>query len=178
MTRPLQSSESVASVACYVLAHPWETFVERWNWKAAVLSAAFRGVAFAVPMSHFAGPDAVRALCIELGFRVAIGGFWGSLLQAFRRAEPAWAAGVSVAALLPAAAHLLEFAALKAGHVSHITTAMIVSVVVSSGSLLLNFGLMRHGLLVTGTGAAPLFCDLQRIPAALAAMLRRSPRDV
>ena len=93
-------------------AHPWEVFVRRWNWKAALLSALFRGVAFALPMTSLVGDDAVRSLCIEMGFRVAIGGFWGSLLQAFRGARPVWLANLSVAVALPVAAHCLEFAAL------------------------------------------------------------------
>jgi len=173
-----QSSDGVTSVALYVLTHPWEVFIERWNWKAALLSALFRGIAFALPMAGLAGRDAVSSLCIEMGFRIAIGGFWGSLLQAFRGAKPAWLAGLSVAVALPAAAHCLEFAALRAGHASHIKTGMVVSVAISIGSLLLNLGLMRRGLLVTGGDGGSLGSDLRGIPAALAGMLRGPARDV
>jgi hypothetical protein len=162
----------VGAVARYVLMHPWEIFVERWNWKAAALSAIFRGLAFALPMASLTGEGAVRGVCIEIGFRIVVGGFWGSLLQAFRGAQPAWLAGLSVAIVLPASAHLLEYAALRAGHATHITTAMIVSIVVSIGSLLINFGLMRRGLLITGDSGATLRSDLQHIPAALSAMFR------
>jgi hypothetical protein len=174
---PPEPSDRVGAVALYVLAHPWEVFVERWNWKAAMLSALFRGIAFALPMSGLAGGDAMRGLCIEMGFRIAIGGFWGSLLQAFRGARPAWLAGLSVAIALPAA-HCLEFAALRAGHATHIKTGMIVSVVISIGSLLLNLGLMRRGLLVTGDGGETLGSDFRRIPGALAGMFRGLTRDV
>jgi hypothetical protein len=167
----------VAAVARYVLTHPWQVFVEGWNWKAAILSAAFRGLAFAVPMTRLVGEDAVRSLCIEMAFRIAVGGFWGSLLQAFRGAQPEWLAGLSVAIALPAAAHCLEFAALRAGHATHIKTGMIVSVVISIGSLLINLGLMRRGLLVTGGGCDSLQADLRRIPAALAGMLRGQSRN-
>jgi hypothetical protein len=165
-------------VVLHILAHPWQTLVERWNWKAALLSALFRGMALALPLSHLAWSDAAPGIWIEIGFRIALGGFWGALLQAFRSVRPAWLAGLSIAVLLPAGAHVLEFAALKAGHATHITTAMIVSVVISVGSLLINFGLMRRGLLVTGDHAAPLVCDLQRIPRALVDMFRRPARDV
>jgi hypothetical protein len=178
MPAPSQSSDRVASVAWYVVTHPWEVFIERWNWKAALLSALFRGVAFALPMTRLAGTGAMRNLCIELGFRLAIGGFWGSLLQAFRGAQPAWLAGLSVAIALPAAAHVLEFAALRAGHVTHIKTSMVVSVIISIGSLLINLGLMRRGLLVTGNEGESLRSDLRRIPAALAGMFRGVSQDV
>jgi hypothetical protein len=159
-----------------VIAHPWEVFVARWNWKAAALSALFRGVAFAVPMAGITGEGALRSVAIEIAFRIAVGGLWGSLLQAFRGAEPAWLAGLCVAIVLPAGAHLLEYAALRAGHASHIITAMTVSVIVSIGSLVINFGLMRRGLLITGEDGAPLHRDLRRIPGALAGMFRSLAR--
>lgn len=175
MAPPLALPEQVTrvgAVARYVLTHPWDVFVERWNWKAAALGAIFRGLAFALPMASLTGEGAMRSVCIEIGFRILVSGFWGSLLQAFRGAQPAWLAGLSVAIVLPATAHLLEYAALRAGHATHITTAMIVSIVVSIGSLLINFGLMRRGLLITGESGATLRSDLQRIPAALSAMFR------
>jgi hypothetical protein len=172
MPAPSESFNNVASVARYVFRHPWEVFIELWNWKAALLSALFRGVAFALPMTRLAGAGAMRSLCIELGFRLAIGGFWGSLLQAFRGAQPAWLAALSVAVALPATAHVLEYAALRAGHVTHIKTGMVVSVIISIGSLLINLRLMRKGLLVTGNDGESLRSDLRRIPGALAGMFR------
>jgi hypothetical protein len=172
MAPPSASPERVGAVARYVIAHPWEVFVARWNWKAAALSALFRGLAIALPMAGISGQGALRSVAIEIAFRIAVGGFWGSLLQAFRDAQPALLAGLCVGIILPAGAHLLEYAALRAGHATHITTAMIVSVIVSTGSMLINFGLMRRGLLITGEDGAPLYRDLRRIPAALAGMSR------
>src|SRR5262249_53161848 len=75
METRFESSERVSAVARYVIAHPWEVFVERWNWKAAVLSAAFRGMAFALPMARLTGDGALRSVCIEIGFRMIVGGF-------------------------------------------------------------------------------------------------------
>ena len=172
MGLPLGSGDRVDEVARYVLAHPWKVFVEGWNWKTALLSAFFRGVAFALPIAGLAGSGAVRSVCIELGFRAVIGGFWGSLLQVFRRAQPAWLVGLSVTVVLPAAAHALEFAALRASDAAHIKTGMIVSIVISIGSLLINLGLMRRGVLVTGNDGAPFTYDLRRIPGELAAIFR------
>lgn len=164
-----RSSNHVLVVAGHVVTHPWEVFIKGWNWKAALLSALFRGVAFALPLAGVMR-GGLRSVCIEMGFRLAFGGFWGSLLQAFRRAQPAWLAAFAVAVVLPALAHGLEFSALRAGHATHIFTAMTVSVAMSIGSLLFNLGLMRRGLLITGRESAPLRSDLRRIPAALAAM--------
>lgn len=162
--QPLEP-ESVGAAAWRALAHPWSTFVVDWNWKAAVLSALFRVLLFTG--ATLRGPGAWRGICIELLFRLAIGGFWGSLLQAFRGAQPAWLAGLCVAVFLPATAHTIEYLALKAGHATHIVTGMIVSVIVSIGSLLLNWGLMRHGLMITGAGSQRLRDDFRRLPMVL-----------
>jgi hypothetical protein len=163
------SSDHVLAVAVHVVTHPWQVFVKGWNWKAALLSALFRGVAFALPLAGVMR-GGLRSICIEVGFRFALGGFWGSLLQAFCRAQPTWLAAFSVVVVLPALAHGLEFSALRASHATHLFTAMTVSVAISAGSLLFNLGLMRRGLLLTGRESAPLWSDLRRIPAALAAM--------
>jgi hypothetical protein len=151
-----------------VLSNPWKTFVVDWNWKAAGLSAAFRAAVFAIVVPHGAG--ALRLVGIGLLFRLLIGGFWGSLLQAFRAARPAWLAGLMAAVLLPGLAHVLEFLALQAGRVSHVLTAMIASVAVSVGSLLVNWYLMRRGMLITGEGSETLATDFRRLPGALAGM--------
>ena len=119
-----------------------------------------------------AGGGAVRSISIKILFRIVVSGFWGSLLQAFRLAQPAWLAGLSVAIVLPAAALCLEFAALRAGHATHVKTGMTISVILSVGSLLLNLGLMRRGLLVTGEEGASLRSDLRYLPLALADMFR------
>ena len=159
---------TVGQAVAAVLANPWKTFVVDWNWKAALLSALFRGILFlivAVPR----GPGAMRLVWIELAFRILVGGFWGSLLQAFRGARPAWLAGLLASVLLPAAAHALEYLALQAGHATHIGAGMVVSIAVSVGSLLLSWFLMRKGALITGNGSDSFGADLKRLPRLLAA---------
>ena len=125
-----------------------------------------RGLLFcAVVVPRGAGD--FRGAFIEMVFRIALGGCWGSAMQGLRRAKPAWLAGLLVALLLPACAHLLEFALLQAGGASHIRSGMIVSVAFSGASLAVNFALMRRGLLITGAGAKSLAADFRELPAAL-----------
>jgi hypothetical protein len=145
---------------------PWTVFVLQWNWKAALLSAGIRGMLFCVAVVP-RGAGAMRGAWIEIAFRIALGGCWGSAMQALRRARPAWLAGVLVALVLPASAHVLEYALLKVGGATHIKTGMIVSVIFSAGSLLVNFALMRLGLLITGEGSSSLSSDFRRLPAVL-----------
>lgn len=170
MPAPLRRPDEIAlrQAVARVLRDPWKTFVVDWNWKAALLSALFRGMLFlivAVPR----GPGALRLVWIELAFRMLVGGFWGSLLQAFRGVRPAWLAGLFAAVLLPLTAHSLEYLALQAGDAKHIGAGMVVSIAVSVGSLMLNWSLMRRGMLVTGDGADSLGADLRRVPRLLAA---------
>jgi hypothetical protein len=171
MPSPSQPPETTGAVAAYVLTHPWDVFVLRWNWKAAVLSSLFRGGAFTLALARVADGDVLRTVLVEALFRVAVGGFWGSLLQEFRRAQPRWLAGIWVAIVLPATAHALEFVALTGIHAGPRRTGMIVSIAISAGSLLINLGLMRRGLFVTGDGGESLVSDLRRIPSALADMV-------
>jgi len=145
---------------------PWTVFVIQWNWKAALLSAATRGLLFCVVVvPHGAG--AMRGAWIEIAFRIALGGCWGSAMQALRRARPEWLAGLLVALVLPAVAHALEFALLKLGAAAHIRSGMIVSVAFSGVSLLVNFALMRRGLLIVGEGSGSLAGDFRRLPSVL-----------
>jgi hypothetical protein len=164
---PSAPPERVADAARYTVLHPWEIFVAHWNWKAALLSALFRGVAFGVAMARLTRRRPWRSVLIEMIFRAAVGGSWGSVIQRFRKAEPAWLAGALVSVPLALASHALEYAVLRAGGATGVRTGMVVSVVISAGSLLLNLRLIRRGVLITGEGSESLLCDLRRIPGAL-----------
>jgi hypothetical protein len=145
---------------------PWGVFVARWNWKAALLSGAVRGVLYALLLIRHPA-DAARGAGTEMVFRVALGGCWGSLMQALRRVQPAWLAGFAAALALPAAVQALEYAALKLGGAGHLKTAMVTSTLFSAGSLAFNYSLMRRGLMVTGEGAESLASDFRRLPRVL-----------
>jgi hypothetical protein len=166
---PEPESESVGAALVHVLSHPWSVFVVNWNWKAGLLSAAIRSILF-LGVVVVRGTDALGGAAIEIVFRILVGGCWGSLMQAFRRARPAWLGGLFVALVLPASAHVLEYAALKAGGATHIRSGMTVSIAFSLASLAVNYGLMRRGLLITGNEALSLGEDLRRVPKALGRM--------
>ena len=75
MQPPLSRPEgpTVQQAALTVVAHPWRIFVVEWNWKAALLSAIFRG-AFFLGLAVPRGPGAMRLVWIELAFRAVTGG--------------------------------------------------------------------------------------------------------
>jgi hypothetical protein len=165
----------VGVAAAYVLTHPWRIFVTDWNWKTALFSAIFRVAAWPTTKTagvRLASPGALKGLLIEIGYRLAIGGFWGALLQAFVGARPAWLGGVCMIVLLPGCAHGLEYLVLRMGGAAHPGAITFVSIVFSTLSLLVNWGLMRNGILLTGRRGSSLRTDLRRI---FGAMGRRGP---
>lgn len=166
---------TVLSVTRSLLAHPFRYFVRDWNWKAGLLSGIFRAALFAVTVVP-REPAALRGIALQLAFRIAVGGMWGTVAQAFREAEPIWLAGLWVTAVLPASVHLVEYMVLRANHVAHLRAGMIASISLSVLSLLLNWGLMRRGLLLTGEGTESLATDFSRLPAALRDLLLAGPR--
>lgn len=146
---PAREFLSVGAAAGYVVTHARQVFITDWNWKTALLSAAFRVAVW--PANKAAGtllvaPGAMRGLAIEFLFRLAIGGFWGSLMQAFVAAQPAWLAGLCMIVLLPGCAHGLEYLVLRAGGAPHAGGITFISVVFSALSFAINWALMRRGI--------------------------------
>lgn len=169
---------TLGGAAAYVLTHPWRVFVIGWNWKTAFLSAICRAALWPVAiLGHVKvfSRDSVRGFWIELVFRMAVGGSWGSLLQAFRAARPAWLAGIYLAVLLPGIALLLEYLTLRVGGARHVGTITITSIAFSVVSLLVNWGLMRKGMLLTGRGTASLVTDLRGIFALMTGLGSAGP---
>jgi len=156
----LCESESIGSAVGRMATQPWTVFVVHWNWKAALLSAGMRGMLFGGAMI-FRGASDMRGAWIEIALRIALGGCWGSMMQAMRRARPAWLAGTLVAVVLPTSAHTLEYALLKAGGAPNIRSGMTVSVLFSAASLVVNYSMMRRGMMLTGAGAASLGSDFR-----------------
>lgn len=110
---------------------------------------------------------ALMAALAEFVFRFVTSGFYGSLTQAFRNAEPAWAGVVAVMILLPLVSHSLEFAIHFMRGTPHLRASIISSVVFTMFSTAFNWFAMRRGALVVGKGESSLASDLARVPALL-----------
>ena len=74
-----------------------------------MLSSLLRASLFFATNLSAGLPAAVAAMQTELIFRGGTSGFYGALTEAFREAEPAWDAAVTVMVLLPVANHSIEF---------------------------------------------------------------------
>ncbi len=169
---------TVAETLARLVRHPVDEIVSRWNWKAALLSAAMRGAIFFVA-NLTVGPDAaVRALLVDLSFRLPLVGLAAAVTQAFECARPAWAATLTVMLLVPGVAHSIEFGihwlagtpALKAGVAGSIAFSMV--------SALFNLYAMRRGVLRVGTGSRSLSDDLRRLPVIVVQFAVAGPMAV
>jgi hypothetical protein len=162
---------SVFQVLRDLLLHPIESIARRWNWKAALLSSSVRALIF-FAANLPAGPHAaLAALLTELAFRGVASGFYGALTEAFRFAEPEWAAALVAMILLPLTGHSVEFLVHLLRGTIKLRTSIIASVCFTAVSTLFNLYAMRRGALVTGEGQQTLSSDMKRMPRLIAGFL-------
>ncbi|MEP7074946.1 MAG: hypothetical protein ABI878_03980 [Acidobacteriota bacterium] len=165
-----QSSFRVAGVVRYIVRHPIETLVLRWNWKAAFLSALLRAPIFFVAYFRKDGLKmAFGAAIAQSVFRIFFGGMNGSIIQSFAKVDPAWHAVVTVPLLLAAFSHLVEWVVQSTfdnqtgarGKASAITVSVVISVVSAVFNL---FAMRRGALLVKDESQESIWRDLRRMP--------------
>jgi thiamine transporter ThiT len=100
----------------------------RWHWKAAVLSAGFRGLVFLLANLRAGHAAAARAMAIELIYAALASGVMGTAAQRLRRTRPRWLGGVLAGAMLPAAAHMPESVIHWAARTPKLKTSVIASI--------------------------------------------------
>ncbi len=169
--RPAAAPIGVGDVLRDLLAHPGEMLLRRWNWKAALLSACIRGSLWFVANLSAGLDAAVNALLIEGAFYALIAGFYGALIQAFRRAEPPWQATLTVMGLLPAVNHTIEFALHTIGGTEKVGAGVAASICLSIVSAAFNLFAMRRGALLTGEERRSFLEDLRRLPGIVVEFL-------
>jgi len=167
---------AVGGVLLRLLRDPYSVLIRRWNWKSAVLSSLFRAMIFFFVNLSAGWPAAVAAMNTELLFRSISSGFYGALTEAFREAEPPWAATLAVALILPFANHSLEFLIHWMRGTRKLVPSIIASVCFTALSSVFNFYAMRRGALVVGEGRRSLLSDLRSMPALVLDFILVVPR--
>lgn len=147
-------------------------FITNWNYKGAVLSGVVRAPIFL--FTYLAGREslklAVGAAAVQFAFRFAFAGVGGTLIQSFRRVEPAWKALLAVMLILPAISHLIEFAvqavfAYFTSTQAHTDNAILRSITVSIMSALFTLFAMRRNVMTVGDEESrSLLHDVSRLP--------------
>jgi hypothetical protein len=162
---------TVRKVFLRLLHHPSYFLLRRWNWKSAVLSCLIRGAIF-FSINILSGFRAATcAMLLEISFISITAGFYGALLQAFRKAKPDWAASLTVMVLLPAIHHSLEFFIHSLGGTKKLSASILASFSFSAFSACFNLFTMRRGILIIGKHKQPFLQDLKQLPHVLLAFL-------
>ena len=161
-----------------LLRHPHHLLLRRWNWKTALLSCLIRGALFFTVNATASVMAATEAMLREVSFLVITAGFYGAIVQAFRRARPAWAASLIVMLLLPSVNHTLELIIHSAGGTKKLTTSLIASICFSALSACFNLFAMRRGVLIVGRNRQSLIADIRQMPGIVLAFLLVLPKKI
>ena len=159
-----------------LLREPMKYLLHRWNWKSAVLSSLLRASLFFATNLAAGWPAAMAAMKTELVFRAITSGFYGALTEAFREAEPPWAAAATVMLLLPVANHSLELFVHWMRGTQKLLPSILASVILTAFSTLFNFYVMRRGVLIVGAGRHSLGKDLLHLPRLVVDFVTWVPR--
>lgn len=155
----------VVDVFRYLVRHPIEMLVWRWNWKAALFSGVLRSMIYLFTHLKEGWRAALGAMSVEFFFRLVVSGASGSLVQAFHNAAPVWLATLCVMIMLPAFSHMIEFTLHSLNGDVNKGKAIVISITFSIISAIFNlFAMRRDALLVKDARAQSLGQDLIKLP--------------
>jgi hypothetical protein len=173
-----ESPATVGGVLQDVIRRPYEHLIRGWHWKASLFSSVIRGAIF-FATNYSAGLEAATgAAGAEFLYRLGASGFYGSLTQAFRRAQPVWLANLTAAILLPVLQHSIELGIHWLRGTPNLRVSIGASVLFTVYSTLFNLYSMRRGALVVGPGAEPVWRDVLRFPALFIGFLASGPKEL
>ena len=100
---------TIGDVFRNIANHPFQ-IIARWNWKVAFIGSSVRALIYLVTYKATnSWVVTLAAVFVEMGFRFLTSGFFGSLTQSFRRANPAWLASLVVTIMFPLVSHIIEY---------------------------------------------------------------------
>lgn len=169
---------TVSAVLRALLRQPRKLLIQRWNWKTALLSASVRGSLFFFANLGAGWRAALLAFGLEAACYAVLAGFYGALLQSFRRAQPAWAATLTVMGILPALNHTVELTVHWLNGTPQLGRSVMVSILFSLLSACFNLFAMRRGVLIVGHERRTLLEDLRLMPRVAAQFVAAAPLAV
>lgn len=166
---------TVGQVFLDILRNPFEYLIRRWNWKSVVFSPGMRAMIFLCVNLRSGWRAALGAALVEFLYRTPSAGIYGALTQAFRKANPEWAAGITVMILLPLVSHSVEFLVHYLHGTPKLGPSIIASVCFTALATLFNLFAMRRGVLVVGRSESSLAEDMKQIPRTILAFIIAGP---
>ncbi len=139
-----------------------------WNWKTALLSGCFRAVLFAAVSWRAGEAVALRTGLLEIALTVALAGFQGALIQAFRR-KPSWGTTLVCAGAAASVAHPAEWLVHTWAATPNAGTGILLSLVYTVFATRFSVLAMHRGAFIAGPGAHSIWDDLRQAPALIAA---------
>jgi len=169
---PTDDAEHLTAVLRALISRPGELLVRRWNWKSAVTSSFMRAIIFLVATLKGGSRAALAGMFTELVFRLVTSGFYGALIQSFRRVNPPWVALLAIGLVLPVLSHAAQLLVHWFRGTMNLRAGMIASVCFTALSTAFNWFAMRKGALLVGEGHTSLWTDLARMPRIVLDFLR------
>jgi len=166
---------TVLDVLERLVTHPGEMLIRKWNWKSSLFSSVLRALVFFFANLRAGWHAATGAMLAEFVYRSITAGFYGAMTQAFRKAQPAWAANIVAMVLLPLVSHSLELLLHLLRGTPKIKTSIIASICFTTISTLFHLYATRRGALVVDSDAASLAADMKRIPRLIAGFVASGP---
>lgn len=178
-------SPTISEALRKVITEPSQ-FITYWNYKGAILSGGIRAPIFLV--TYLLGKEslklAVGAALVQFTFRFLFAGVGGTLIQSFRKVEPAWKALLAIMLILPFISHLFEFLlqwvfGYATGTQAHTDTAILRSITVSIMSALFTLFAMRRNVMTVGDEESrSFFSDMARLPRLVFEFIAFIPNEI
>ncbi len=175
MTQPLTTSSDgqnaspeVWNVVGQLLRHPVGSFIESWNWKAAVLSWILRVPIYVITTAKSGWQSASLAGLVELVFTTGAAGVYASFTQAVRFAQPQATVGFLLLIVLPAIMLVLDGVVHWVMRTPHLVAGVTASIVVSVLCSAFNWYSMRRGTLLVGREGRSFGNDIAALPILIA----------
>lgn len=144
-----------------------------WNWKTALNSALYRGIAFAAATWRNGAAECAGGVLTQMLLFSAMAGYTGSLTQRFRNHTPRWQAGLMLLCLVPLGVHSMEWVVHETLDPGARRAGIAVSWVQSAISMGTQWALMRRDLFLAGGSGLSYAQDFRAMAEWLAQVLRR-----
>lgn len=167
---------TVTAVLRRLTNDPFDLLINRWNWKASLMSALIRATIYLLTNLSAGWKAAAGAMSAEFVFRIATTGFYASFIQAFRRVHPVWKANLTVILVLPALALAVEYLYHWAIGTPNFRVSFRYSMAFTAVSAVFNLFAMRRGAIVVGPGQQSLASDFRSMPRIVGEFLLALPR--
>lgn len=169
---------TVSQVFWDFIQRPYDYFVRGWHWKGALFSSLIRCAIFFSVNIRSGWEAASGAALAEFTYRIIASGFYASMTQGFRAAQPAWAAYLAAMLFLPIFQHAIEFYIHYLRGTPRLMESMAASITFTMLSTSYNLYSMRQGTMVVGPGGKTLVQDIMSFPKVLFGFLSAGPRHL